>query len=64
MIQKLILSVAFACLLVPFVGCGSGEPYNVSQDADQQAIDDYKAAVAAEEAANSGSESGEAPRPE
>ncbi|EGF28912.1 hypothetical protein RESH_00992 [Rhodopirellula europaea SH398] len=38
------------------LGCGGSQPVNVKDSADEQSIEEYKEMVAAEEAANAGSE--------
>ncbi|MCC9644738.1 hypothetical protein LOC71_20890 [Rhodopirellula sp. JC740] len=47
-----------ACLfiLMSCVGCGGSQPVNVKDSADEQSIEEYKAMVAEEEAANAGTE--------
>ncbi|WP_182867538.1 hypothetical protein [Stieleria mannarensis] len=64
MSKRVSCGITLLSLVLFIGGCGGPEAVNVRENADQQAIDDYKKLVAAEEAANAGSEGKEAPRPE
>lgn len=55
MFQRLTLGTTLVLLTIGLVGCGDSGPVNVSEGADEQSIEEYKAMVAAEEAANAGS---------
>jgi hypothetical protein len=63
MLQKLVLSAALSTLVFGCIGCGDSGPVDVSENADQQSIDEYKAMIAAEEAANAGSDKNQATPP-
>ncbi|MFG0265830.1 MAG: hypothetical protein ACF8AM_11885 [Rhodopirellula sp. JB055] len=43
-------------LMMSCLGCSEAQPVNVKDSADEQSIEEYKEMVAAEEAANAGSE--------
>jgi len=63
MFQKLTLGLALSAFMFSCTGCGEAKPTNVSENAEQSDIDEYKAMIAAEEAANAGSNASEAAPP-